>query len=202
MTPEQLSSNLGRVQAEINSTFPQWANVALGNTADAMIQKRIISSGMASDGNKYSAYSTNPTLVGAKSFRTKAAAATIFGNPKKRASQQWVTINRGGANYRLVVLPSGYKQVRQIEGLQVAHKSFLRTGEMWGSIHTLGTRQEGTGRFVTVVGTENPFSNKKLEGHEKREGKPIMMISKSEERELTLILDKYITNILNKAVNG
>lgn len=201
MTPEQLSANLNRVRSEINTEYPQWANVALGNTALAMLKDRVVNKGISPDGSAYNPYSTKPILVGAKSFRTKAAADSIFGSKTKRKAADWRTITRGGTNYRLILLPGGYKRIRQIEGSQVAHKSFLRSGEMWLSIHTLGTRKEGGG-FTTTVGTEVELSNKKLEGNTKRENKEILMVSKSEETRLTEILDKYITNKLNRAFNG
>jgi hypothetical protein len=202
MTPEQLSANLNKVNQQIAQDFPLWANVALGNTALAMLKERIIKTGVASDGSPYKPYSTSPILVGAKSFRTKAAAASVFGSKEKRKSLQWRTIDRGGSLYRLALLPGGYKQVRQIDGSQVAHKSFLRTGEMWMSVHNLGTKQEGQMRFTTTIGTQVELSNKKLEGNTVREGKEILMISQKEEKALTEILDKYITNTINKAING
>jgi len=110
MTLQELSANLNKIKAEINNEFPQWANVILGNTALAMLKKRVVEKGIASDDTSYKPYSTKPILVGAKSFRTKAAAASIFGSPKKRAAADWRTINRGGTNYRLVLLPGGYNR--------------------------------------------------------------------------------------------
>ena len=167
-----------------------------------MLKQRIVNTGTASDGQKYKPYSSKPILVGAKSFRTKAAAATIFGTPAKRRSADWRTIDRGGTYYRLVLLPGGYKQIRTIESSQVAHKSFLRTGEMWLSIHTLGTKPEGGGRFITTVGTKVDLSNKKLEGNMKREQKEILAVSQTEEKKLQEILDEYITGKLKRAING
>lgn len=73
---------------------------------------------------------------------------------------------------------------------------------MWLSIHTLGTRPTGQMKFTTTIGTKVDLSNKKLEGNTKREGKEILMVSKSEETELIKILDKYITNIVNKSIGG
>lgn len=197
----QLAERLGKVKQELQG-FPTWANVALGNTALTLLKQRIVNSGVASDGSSFKPYSSKPILVGAKSFRTKSAAQSVFGSKDKRKKLDWRTIDRRGAKYRLALLPGGYKQIRQIDGSQVAHKSFLRTGEMWLSIHTLGTRQEGDGKFTTTVGSQVDLSNKKLEGNESREGKEILMVSQKEENQLTEILDKYITNIVQKAING
>jgi hypothetical protein len=198
---KELAGRLSKLSQQINADFPQWANAVLGNTALAMLKGRVVNKGIASDGSSFKPYSSKPTLVGAKSFRTQAAAQSVFGSKDKRKSLQWRTIDRGGAMYRLAILPGGYKQIRTLEGSQVAHKSFLRSGEMWLSIHTQGTTGSG-GRFITTVGTENELSNKKLEGNEKREGKEILGITKEEEKDLTLILDKYITNLVQKALNG
>lgn len=198
MTPEQLSANLNKIQTQLNAEFPQWANVALGNTALAMLKQRIVNTGTASDGQKYKPYSSKPTFIGASSFRTKAAANSIFGTPAKRKALEWRKV-RG---HNLAILPGGYKQIRQIDGSQVTHKSFLRTGEMWLSIHTLGTRPSGQLKFTTTVGSGVELTNKKLEGNSKREGKEILMVSKSEETELGKIVEKYISNIINKAING
>jgi hypothetical protein len=157
---KELAVRLERIKQELNG-FPQWADAILGNTALALLKKRVVEKGIASDDTAFRPYSTRPMLVGAKSFRTKSAAASVFGSPAKRKSLEWRTIDRGGALYRLAILPGGYKQIRQIEGSQVAHKSFLRSGEMWLSIHTLGTKKEGEGKFITTVGTEVDLSNKK-----------------------------------------
>jgi hypothetical protein len=199
---KDLAGRLNNLSQQINAEFPQWASVALGNTALAMLKQRVVNKGIASDGSSFSPYSSKPTLVGAKSFRTQAAAQSVFGSKDKRKKMEWQTINRGGSSFRLAILPGGYKQIRTIEGSQVAHKSFLRSGEMWISIHTQGTRQEGSGKFITTVGTENDLSNRKLEGNEKREGKEILGVTQQEEIKLTEILDKYVTNFIQKAFNG
>lgn len=201
MTVDQASIRLNELGQKLRNDFPNWANAALGNTALAMIQKRVIDTGVSSDGSAYKPYSTKPTLVGAKSFRTKAAASSVFGTPAKRKALEWRRINRGGTYYNLAILPGGYKQIRQIDGSQVNHKSFLRTGEMWQSIHTLGTDTEGQG-FVTRIGTKVDLSNKKLSGNTEREGKDILMVSKQEEQKLAQILDKYIQNVINSSLNG
>lgn len=213
---KELAGRLERMKQELNG-FPQWADAKLGVTALAMFSQRIITKGETSDGGSFSAYSTKPMLVGAKSFRTKAAANSVFGRTNKE-NNQWRTIKRGDKNYKLILLPSGYKELRRIETSQVGHKSFLRTGEMWGSIHyqpadnmtinkgaaikVEGTTKQGEGKFITEIGSKNDLTNKKLEGHSKREGKDIMMLNKKEEAFLDGMLDTYLTEILNRAING
>jgi hypothetical protein len=199
---KDLVNRLSQLSNQINSEYPQWASTVLGVTAFAMLKQRVVNKGVASDGSSFSPYSTKPILVGAKSFRTKAAAQSVFGSKDKRKTLEWKTIDRGGAKYRLALLPGGYKQIRTIEGSQVGHKSFLRSGEMWLSIHVEGTRQEGQGKFVTTVGSEVELTNKKLAGNEAREGKQILGVTSQEETQLGEIMDKYVTNLVNRAFNG
>jgi hypothetical protein len=201
-----LADRLQKVRQEL-TRFPEWANVALGNQALIMLRQRIVKKGIAADDAPYKPYSSSPMFVGAKSFRTKAQATAYFGGKgkagkDKRRAMQWRTLDRGGSMYKLAILPGGYRQLRKLVGAESNFKNFTWSGEMWKSIHTLGTRSEGEYRFVTTVGSEVELSNKKLEGHFKREGKEILMVSKKEEKALTDILDKYITNLLTKAING
>jgi hypothetical protein len=203
---KELAQRLAKLNQMINAEFPVFANnpeigVGLGMTALAAINRRIVQTGQTADGGSFKPYSSKPALVGAKSFRTQAAAQSVFGSKDKRKALQWRTIDRGGAMYRLAILPGGYKQIRTIEGSQVAHKSFLRGGEMWKSIHVQGTTGSN-GKFITTVGTENELSNKKLEGNVKREGKEILQTSPKEDQMLTNLLDKFITKLVQRALNG
>ena len=219
MTPQELSIQLKNIKQQLNG-FPQWADAALGNTALAMISQRIINRGEAAEG-MFRPYSTKDTLVGASSFRTKAYATAYFGERgtgnKKSKKLEWRKVNTNKGQRNLAILSGGYKKLRELNKAQTGHKSFLWTGEMWGSTHfqtsdikpdpaaaikTEGTKQVGDYKFVTEVGSKNPLTLKKLQGHYDREGKEILMISKKEEQELTKILDKYITNIINKSING
>ena len=195
---KEFSKRLNDLNTRLAAEFSLWANVQIGVTALAMIEKRVRRSGVAADGNKFSPYSSKPTLVGAKSFVTKAAAESVFASRKKRRALEWVTYK----GHRLAVLPGGYKQIRRIEGRQVGYKGFERTSEMWKSMHVLGTKYNGSGIFVTTVGTENPLSIQKLEGNNAREGKEILALSDKEQKELDNILKEYIANQINKAFHG
>jgi len=219
MTTDQLAAQLAKVKQEINTEFPKWADKQLGLTAYAMIKERITRKGEAAEGN-FKPYSTKSTLVGASSFRTKAQATTFFGErgPKNKKSKKldWRTVNTPKGNRSLAILPGGYKKLRDLVGAESTHKEFLWSGEMWGSTHVqidkkpnpegaikgLGTVKTGEGQYTTTVGSQNPLTIKKLEGHFKREGKEILMLSKKEETALLRILDEYITNKFKQAVNG
>lgn len=195
---KELSKRIETMQSRFRTDFTQWANVVLGATALAMIEKRVRRTGIGPDGSKYKPYSSKPTLVGAKSFTKKSAAQSVFGSKKKRRNLEWFTVD----GHRLAVLPGGYKQIREIEGRQTAFKDFERTSEMWKSIHVLGTRGGSDGVFVTLIGTENDLSNTKLSANVDREGKEILMVTQQEEADLNRILDEYITNIIRRVFNG
>jgi hypothetical protein len=213
---KELEQRLSRIKDELKD-YPKWADVHLGLAAFAFITNRIVTRGESAEGGSFSPYSTKPMLVGAKSFRTKAAAASVF-ERKNIGKNQWRTIQRNSKNYRLILLPNGYKELRRIEGSGTAFKTFLRTGEMWGSsrgvnsdnmpakeanaVKVEGTVENAPGKYITTVGSKSELTNKKLEGHNKREGKDLLMLSAKEEKALTDVFDKYITNIVERLING
>jgi hypothetical protein len=193
MTPEQLSINLNRVQVTIANDFPQWANVALGNTALAKLSDRIIKKGISADGTKYKPYSKRPMIIHPDSWSNQANL--------KKAYKEATYFTKNNKTY--AVLPGGYYRQRQLDNnRQVDHKSFFYTGAMWGDIGVISTKPAGQYKFVTIVGARGPEYDEMLANHEKREGKEILAVSKDEEKELLEILDKYITNTINKAING
>jgi hypothetical protein len=225
---KELAGRLAKLKQDLIANYPQWADVKLGLTALAMIRTRILKSGEAATGN-FSPYSTKPSLVGASSFRTKAQATAFFGSKEKRKALSWVSLPGGKPkmdqfsgdfnNFRhLAVLPGGYKQLRQLAGAGTGFKNFTWTAEMWGSMHVnvttdkkvnpnalikgLGTVHSGNGMFITSIGSENDLTKKKLEGHNKREGKEILQTSEKEEKFLTKMFDDYITGLVQKALNG
>jgi hypothetical protein len=202
MTPEQLSANLGKVNQMINAEYPAFADnlqvgVGLGMTSLAFIRKRIQGSGKGADDAPFKPYSSKPSLVGASSFRTKGNAQAYFGSKEKRKAMEWRTVKGN----HLSILPGGYKALRVLDGQQAAFKDFTRTVEMWDSIHIMGTKG-GNGKFTTTIGTTNELSNKKLEGNVKREGKEILDVSAKEKQMLQEMLDKFVTKIVDKAIQG
>jgi hypothetical protein len=202
MTPEQLSANLNKIPEIINAEYPAFADnlqvgIGLGMTALAKIRKRIQGTGMGADDVRFKPYSSKTSLVGASSFRTKGNATKYFGSKKKRKEMEWRTVK----GRHLSLLIGGYQALRVLDGQQAAFKDFTRTVEMWNSIHVMGTKG-GNGKYTTTIGTTNELSNKKLEGNVKREGKDILDVSKSEEKMLNEMLDKFTTKIVNKAING
>jgi len=217
---KELYNRMKQFQATIEGDFIKFAdqkNIGLGSTALAFIEKRVRrKGGGAADGSQWKPYSTKPTFItpykkGAKSnsFTSKTKSDIVFRQLKGKRKDKILVAKDGSEKlgwftvkgHHLALLPGGYKRIREIEGRQVAFKDFERTSEMWKSIHVMGTQSLGL-KFVTTIGTENKLSKKKLEGNNKREGKEILMLSKKEEQDLQEILDKWITNRVNKAMNG
>jgi len=139
--------------------------VRLGASALTWIKERVIETGVNAKGQKFKPYSTRPTLAGGKSFRTVKYAAQVLGSKAKRKGFDWVTVN----GHRLVVVKGGYKEIRQLQGLQTDHVDFSVTNEMWGDINIISKssdHQKGT----VIIGAKKESEKKKLEGNTKRRG--------------------------------
>jgi hypothetical protein len=192
-----LPNRLNQMKQELQR-FPEWANVYLGLTAFNDLKDRIVNNGIAFDNRSFKPYSTKPTLVGAKSFYPPSFGASVFSSKKKRKEMQWVTYK----GHRLAVLPGGYRQIREMESREAGHKTFLRSGQMWLNTGLIGTKQEGNGHFITTVGTLNEKAQMKLDGNSAREGKDLLKLNAFEEKKLDNMFDKYLTDMLNRAING
>lgn len=193
-----LEQRLNQMRQTFNRDFIEWANVALGATALAKITERWRKSGTAPDGSKYKPYSKKNLVLRGNMF--------LNNDQEKKAYQeaQWFK-TRDGKNH--AYLPGGYKRLRDIAKLQTNHKDFnytsaliktIRPGEGRPDIRTVAT---STG-FTTFAGTNNPESIAKLENLEKIEKKELLNVTKQEEKILNDILDKWITNRVNQAING
>lgn len=217
---KELYQRMKAFKLTIEADFIEFADrktVGLGSTALAMIEKRVRRKGQgAADGTQWKPYSTKPTLIapykkGAKSnsFTSKTKSDKVFRQLKGKRKDK-ILVAKDGAEklnwftvkgHHLALLPGGYKRIREIEGRQVVFKDFERTSEMWKSIHVMGTQSIGL-KFITTIGTENKLSQKKLEGNVKREGKEILMLSNKELKDLQEMLDKWLTNKVDKVFNG
>lgn len=84
----------------------------------AVIKNRIQQTGEKAEGGQLGEYSTSPSLVGSTSFRTKTAANKVLGSKSKRKARQWRTVKSGNKSVRLTILEGGYKELRDLSGLQ------------------------------------------------------------------------------------
>lgn len=192
MTPQQASAGMQRFVNYVQSQFERDILVVGSMALSAAIRNRVEQTGIAADGSKFTPYSTKPMLAGAKTFTGVTAFNRIAGTKEKRAALEWVTVSRGGTTYRLFVIPNGYKQVRELEGRQVAHKSFNRTGFMWQGFGIKGAQNKRV-----VIGGKSQDSQNKINWNSAREKQNIIEASDRE----TEVLAAYITNKLTEKLN-
>lgn len=112
---------------------------------------RVFFKGLNSSGQTIGVYSTNPMLVGGKSFselggqaKASQAIGKIFATKAVRKKQQWVKTKTGK---NLVVLPGGYKQYRELLGRKSEKVNLDLTGDLRGSIVVAKTN----GRLVIGI---------------------------------------------------
>ena len=165
-------------------------------TTYGLYLRRIFNDGKATDGSKIGQYSTNPTLIGAQSFRTRSQANKVLGSKKKRSALSWVKAK--GNN--LVVLKGGYKELRSLQGLQTSTVNLQYRDDLFRSVKI------GTNKGDTVIGFVDgrglkgkaDLQRKKAEGNEARFGKQIFTISKSEQKAMDLAVIKEVDAIIRK----
>jgi len=135
---------------------------------------------------------TSGTTAKSKSVWNKLASSKT-----SRRDLDWVTIKRRGKNVHLFELKGGYKQLRQLEGLQTAHKDFSFSQVMWNSYgvkRTVNTNNE----VVVTIGGKTQDSQDRINWNSKREGVEIINISDQELKKLAKNLDKQIQKYINK----
>lgn len=165
--------------------------VYLGQDALAAIKERVIQEGVNAEGQKFTPYSTRPTLTNCSAMTT-AACSRIAGSKKKRKELSWVTLERSGRKIRLFVLPGGYKQFRELHGRQTDHVSFYFNGRMWsniGIVSNQGDHQNGT----VILAAKTEEDARKLEGNTKRKG-DILDLSLEEQNRL---IERFNLETLN-----
>src|SRR3990167_875461 len=138
---------------------------------------RIHNTGKAVNGSDIGKYSTNPILVGAKSFTTKAAAAKVLGSKKKRKGGQWVTING--------------RHLLELEGKPVSHVNLNRTGTLQDD---LGFEADGKD---WVIGFRSQYGKDLREYMEEKYGKKIWGATKHDHDVAEQIIEKFIKKELS-----
>lgn len=194
MNLNDYSASIKRLRGSLEREFPSFLEFIVAKDSIALIRKRFRETGLGADGLPFKPYSTKSTLIGAKSFTGKGFAESVLGTREKRRELQWRKVK----GHNLAILPGGYAQIRKIEGRQIDHKDFERTSEMWKSIRALRSFKTDIG-YAVEIGSEVPLSNKKLEGHLAREGKPILALSKEEEAQVSKTIEDFIVNVFRKS---
>jgi hypothetical protein len=128
-------------------------------------------------------YSTNKMLATENMFNRKASfkqslveetrfhrdqegkKKTKNGDEKKVVKRKlWIKFPRAKKAIPIMILPGGYKQLRELNGLQSAHVDLTFSGRMMQNIKLVAEKQEGA-KFLAVIGATTPEEKKKLYGN-------------------------------------
>lgn len=143
---------------------------------------------LQTDGVKGAEYSTKPMLATQSMFNRKAAfkpdvigeslgrdetgklvkggVRTKKGNIKKSGTEKkyrWVKFPGASKAVPVMELQEGYKELRELNGLQTGHVDLTFTGRMIQNIKVINNRQEGL-KFLAVIGASDEENKKKMMG--------------------------------------
>lgn len=142
--------------------------------ARTLIRQRIIDKGLP--GRSYSE-NPLPTFFFEGKENRAAGAALLKRKDKKREGVS-------------------YKEWRDANGLQTGHVDLHFTERMWQNLVIIGTFKDGE-NYTTVIGGGDEETKKKLEWNTKRYGS-FLKLNADEETFLKALLDKELSNLLNK----
>ena len=137
----QLQNIATQVEQDMGVILREAAHVMVAD-----VKHRVTFEGVNKNGSGFTPYSTKPMLVSPKSFQTvkgfnrftkvSKGAKGLANKRGVKFSQQyeWRTIIVGGVARRLMVLPGGYKQFRELHGHPTQKKIFYWNGTMMNSI--------------------------------------------------------------------
>ena len=141
---------------------------------------RVITTGLNSEGQSFTPYSTKPVAAWRYRGKSRTGGAEKKINEKAKRKED-----------------VSYKEFRAINGLKSDKKIFEFTGEMWR--HTGIQKVEEVGDFVIVtIGGKTETARKKLEGNSSREKINIAGPSASETKQVKLYLDKWIMDTIKR----
>lgn len=197
MTPDEAAKRFDMLEKMIERDLPTFIQERVAHSAQQLIENRVRVQGKNYRGGSFKPYSTKPILSSGTTAKSKAVGNALAGSKSKRRQLEWRTVTHKGKQVRLFIVPGGYKQIRQIEGLQTGHKDFWFTTQMWGGFGV--KRKSHTKNKITVtLGGTNKESQDKIDGNSEREGVNIINISDSELKSLAKMVDKEIQRYINK----
>lgn len=189
MTPQQQADRLNVYLANLNELIAESFELATVNL-ETDIKRRVFTEHEDITGAKLGQYSTKPTLIGAKSFINKGGANSFFTAQKKKEPKgQWRTIK----GKHLFILEGGYKELRQVQGLQTSEVNLQYSGEL-----LLSGINTNFGENVYQVKFVNQLSTDKGRGFEKKRGKKVFYASKEEKEKAVNFAGNRIINGLKK----
>jgi hypothetical protein len=169
MTPEQFIAQLKRQKSTLQAAAEQSLEEAAKAT-HFRVATRIFSEGKAADEGKIGNYSTKPLVVSKKAFVTKSAFRQSQ-RPNKGGGTRPMFIKFPNAKKAtpVMVLPGGYRQLKQIQGLKSQYVDLVYTGRTQrafiGSLRKFGRYgwaavMRGTKTAEKAVLNENKFGKK------------------------------------------
>lgn len=148
------------------------------------IAKRVQGTGRLGDGSTRK-YSIRPTLVGASSFEKKSSFTSLIAQAKKSdgSMPHWVTIKKNGQTYRLILIPGGYAQIRELDGHLNSEKNYSRTKEMW-----FGFGLKEFDKTKVIIGGKTTPSQNKINWNSERDNANIIEPTQAE-------VDRYAKHV-------
>lgn len=196
MTVDQFIIKMSRVQDYLKSDFTRDIILMGCNDLSTKIANRVQETSILGSGNSYN-YSDKTTLVGASSFTTKGAfnlvKAMAKSKRKKNEGVHWVTITKGGKNYRLIVLPGGYGAIRKLEGHLNKQKNYSRTKEMW-----TGFGVKSSDSREVILGGKTKSSQDKINWNTARDSDVIIAPNQKEIEQFT----SFVLNSVRKYIDA
>jgi hypothetical protein len=189
ITPQQQADKINSYVAKLNDLVGESFELATRNL-ETDIKQRVFTEHEDINNSKLGQYSTVPTLIGAKSFINKGGANTFFtAEKKKKPKGQWRTVK----GKHLFVLDGGYKELRQVQGLQTSEVNLQYSGELL--LNGIGVN---IGENVYQVKFLNKLSTDKGRGFEQRRNKKIFYASEKEKEKALDFVGKRIINGLKE----
>lgn len=178
-----LSDIRNKVQRARSAMLSDFQREALraGADAAALVENRIVTKGEKENGQKLSAYSTNPV------------PAFFYFNRSRNNAGETAVRRRAKAKQGI-----SYKEFRQLNGLNTTHKNLEFTGEMWQGFGVKQVTVLRPGVAEVVIGGKNARSESLLGYHSDREQTDITKPSQKEiqavQRAIAERLAKMIEN--------
>lgn len=177
MTPEQFIAQLKKQKSDIQAA----AEEALQEAARATHMKvtgRIFDGGKAADGSSIGKYSTKPLLVSKRAFVLKSAFKQSVRKTKGGSKPMYIKFPNAKKATPVMVLPGGYKQLKQIQNLRSGYVDLVYSGKT--KRFFLGSLRK-YGRYGWAAILRNNEAARRGVWNENKFGKKIFALTKEEE---------------------
>ena len=111
--------------------------------------------------------------LGNKKIKNNKGEKINAGNIRKSATEdllKWIKFPHAKKAVPVMTLPGGYRELRSIQGLQVAHVDLTYSGRMFQNIKILSTENKAEFIVIAMIGGVNKETKDKLLGNYKRFG--------------------------------